>query len=85
VVLGARAGAGAGMGAGAVGRRMSGRPTTFPFALVRGRAGRGAGGGGELALRNDHNALERIKTIKIAIFVRHQKASTSVRKHFQPS
>jgi len=34
-----------------------GRPATFPFAWVRGRAGRWAGGGGELALRNDHNAL----------------------------
>jgi len=63
---------------------MSGRPATFPFAWVRGRAGRWAGGGGELALRNDHNALERIKSIKIAILDRHQEASANVRKHFQP-
>ena len=45
---------------------------------MRGRAGRWAGGGGELALRNDHNALEQIKSIKIAILGRHEEASASV-------
>ena len=76
------------MGADVMGRQMSSRPATFSLrvgAQVRGRAGRWAGGGGELALRNDHNALERIKSIKIAILGRHQEASASVRKHFQPS
>jgi len=76
-----RARAGARMGAGAVGRRMSGRPTTLPFAWVHGRAGRWASGGGELPLRNDHNALERIKSIKIAILGRHQQALGSISNH----
>jgi len=70
------------MGAGAVGRQMSGRPATFPFAWVRGRAGRWAGGGGELALRNDYNALERIKSIKIVILGRHEAFSTIVKGLF---
>ena len=63
---------------------MSGRPATFPFSWVRGQAGRWTSGGGELALRNDYNALEQIKSIKIAILDRHEEASASVRKHFQP-
>ena len=35
-------------------------------------------------VRNDHNALGRIKSTKIAILGKHQEASASVRKHFQP-
>ena len=35
-------------------------------------------------VRNDHNALGRIKSTKIAILGKHQKVSASVRKHFQP-
>ena len=39
---------------------------------------------GRTYVRNDHNAPGRIKSTKIAILGRHQKASASVRKHFQP-
>jgi hypothetical protein len=67
--------------------RASAREGSLAFSLrvgsrVCGRAGRWASGGGELALRNDHNTLGRIKSTKIAILGRHQRASASVRKRF---
>ena len=80
VPLASGGGAGEEGGATALGTG-EGRPATFPFAWVLGRAGRWASGGGELPLRNDHNALERIKSIKIAILGRHQQALGSISNH----
>jgi len=42
------------------------------------------GVGSERAVRNDHITLRRIKSTKINILGRHQEASASVSKHFQP-